>query len=106
MLVEPGTPGSQILGDGQIGDARLLRELTQRCRARPFPGLDASLDQLHALARVLEGKNSAHGGITENHRTRLVRDLGRAQDLIRFQSSNFLAKVMPAFAGLVDGKHS
>jgi hypothetical protein len=55
---------------------------------------------------VFEGQDLAQRGIAKQHETGTIGELRRPQDLIRFQCSNFLTKVIPACAGLVDGKHS
>lgn len=101
-----GTPGAQVPGDGNVGDARFFFEFAQRGRARIFARFDATFHELQSALGMLESQDLPHRGITKHHGTGLVGEGRGGQSATRFQSSSFLANVIPACAGLVEGKHS
>jgi hypothetical protein len=102
----PGIPGPQIPGDRCAADSGFLLELAQRCRPRILAGLDAAFDELQTTGGMLEREDLPHGGIAEQDRAGLVGKTRVDQSVIRRQISNLRANVMPACAGLVEGKHS
>jgi hypothetical protein len=101
-----GFPGSQVLRDSRIADAGLFFELAQRRGARRLARLDEAFHQLHARARMLERQYLPHRGIPEHHRASLLCRAHFTRSLTLRHLPNFFAKVMPACAGLVDGRDS
>src|SRR4051812_811346 len=106
VAVMPGLPGAEIRHDTRLPDARFLFELTQCGSTHAFTRFDAALHKLHAPAGVFERQNLSHRRIAEHHGANLVDRAHVSLSLILRHLSNFFAKVMPAWAGLLDGRPS
>src|SRR6185295_1698921 len=99
-------PGPQVLQDAGIGDTRLFSELAQCGSTYAFAPPDRALHQLDARLRMFERQNLLHRGIPEHNGANLVDRAHSCRSLILRHFPNFFANGMPAWAGLVDGRHS
>src|SRR6188768_506128 len=96
-------PGAEISGDCHIGNSGLFLQLAQCSSTGVLARLDATLDQLQSGLWMFEGQNLLKRGIAKHHGACLVCKVHGIFSLIVLHLSNFFAKVMPAWAGLVDG---